>query len=224
MNKNRTMPRVAVCFAWLGLFCAASAVADFPQVSPEGLHLVKRNGAAVVYVRPGASLKPYGKFAILQCAVAFKPNWREDMQTEYDTPITDEQIHQIESEVAAAFKQVFSTTLSNGGYPVVDTAAPDVVVLRPGILNLSIAAPAVNLENPGQQTFATSAGSMTLVLEFYDSVSSQLLARVIDPQTSSDYGVFTWQSGAANVSAAEGVMKKWADTLLRYMEAAHGAQ
>jgi len=224
MNNDRTMLRFAACIAWLGMLFAANAFADFPEVSPDGLHLVKRSGVAVVYVRPGASLKPYSKFAILQCTVAFKPNWREDMQTEYNTPITDGQIHQIESEVAAAFKQVFTTTLSGGGYPVVDTAGPDVVVLRPGILNLSIAAPAVNLENPGQQTFATSAGSMTLVLEFYDSVSSQLLARVIDPQTSSDYGIFTWQSGTGNVSAAEGVMKKWADTLLHYMEAAHGAQ
>lgn len=224
MQNDRTMPRGAVLMAWAILFFATNVHAtDFPEVTPEGLHLVKRSGVAVVYVRPGASLKLYDKFAILKCAVAFKPNWREDMQANYQQPISDDQIHQIESEVAAAFKQVFTKTLSAAGYPVVDNAAPDVVVLRPGIFNLTIAAPAVNLADPGEQTFATSAGSMTLVLEFYDSATSQLIGRVIDPQTSSDYGIFAWQSGAQNQTVATGIMKKWADTLLHYMEAAHGA-
>jgi len=86
-----------------------------------------------------------------------------------------------------------------------------------------MAAP-TDMANPGMQTFSTSAGQMTLFLELYDSVTSQLLARVVDPESSSDYGVFTWQSGVGNVAAADGIMTKWSDTLRHYMEAAHGAE
>ena len=52
---------------------------------------------ALVYVKPGASLKPYTKFAILNCYVSFAPNWREDMQTNFDIPITEDQIKQTET-------------------------------------------------------------------------------------------------------------------------------
>src|SRR4051795_3182042 len=94
----RPMPRqIAACAALLGLLFTARAYCDPPAISPDGLHLVKRDGVAVVYVRPGASLKPYDKFAILECPVSFSPNWRENMQSDYDTPITDDQIHRIES-------------------------------------------------------------------------------------------------------------------------------
>ena len=55
---------------------------DPPAVSPDGLHLVKNTEFALVYVKPGASLKPYTKFAILDCYVSFAPNWRENMQTQ----------------------------------------------------------------------------------------------------------------------------------------------
>ncbi len=224
MKVESIRRHLACCAALMGALLCATATADPPAVSPDGLHLVKHTQFAVVYVRPGASLKPYDKFALLECAVAFKPNWREDMQTDYDTPITDDQIHQIESELAAEFKKVFAAQLEAGGYRLVDSAAPDVLVLRPAIINLSIAAPQENVENPGEQTFSTSAGQMTLLLELYDSVSSQLLARVIDPESASDYGVFDWQSGAGNVAAADQIMKKWSDTLRHYLEAAHDAQ
>jgi hypothetical protein len=221
----QSIPRVvAAAFAVLGLMCASAAKSDDPPaVSPDGLHLVKNTQFALVYVKPGASLKPYSKFALLNCFVSFKPNWREDMQTDYDVPITDDQIKQIETEVAAEFKKVFTAQLEQGGFQLTDNAAPDVLVLRPAVINLTVAAP-TDMANPGMQSFATSAGQMTLYLELYDSVTSQLLARVIDPEQSNDYGTFLWQSGAGNYAAADAVMVKWSDTLRHYMEAARGAQ
>ena len=65
---------------------------------------------------------------------------------------------------------------------------------------------------------------VTMLLELYDSQTSQLLARVIDPEDASDYGIFVWQSRVGNLAAADAIMKKWSDTLRHYMEAAHDAQ
>jgi len=215
---------IALIFALTSMMVASAAMSDNPPaVSPDGLHLVKNTEFALVYVKPGASLKPYSKFAILDCYVSFKPNWREDMQTDYDIPITDDQIKQIETEVAAEFKKVFTAQLEQGGFQLTNEVGPGVLVLRPAVINLTVAAP-TDMANPGMQTFATSAGQMTMVLELFDSQTDQLLARVVDPESSSDYGVFTWQSGVGNISAADGIMTKWSDTLRHYMEAARGAQ
>jgi|SoiMethySBSTD1v2_1073268.scaffolds.fasta_scaffold1132430_2 hypothetical protein len=220
----RLMPRLAAMAAVLCIaFAPAAFSADPPAVSPDGLHLVKNTEFAVVYVKPGATLKPYTKFAILDCFVSFAPNWRENMQTNFNIPITEDQIKQTETELAAEFKKVFVAQLEQGGYQLTDQAAPDVLVLRPAIINLQITAPQ-DMEDPDETTFSTSAGQMTLFLELYDSVTSQLLARVIDPEEASNYGIFTWGSKVGNIEAADQIMTKWSDTLRHYMEAANGAQ
>ncbi len=221
----RTMPRIIVAMiATAGLMCASAAMgANPPAVLPNGLHLVKHTKFALVYVKPGASLKPYTKFAILKCYVSFKPNWREDMESDYDVPISDDQIKQTETELAAEFKKIFVAQLEQGGFQLVDDAAPDVLVLRPAVINLSVASPS-NMEDPEVTTFSTSAGQMTLFLELYDSMTSELLARVVDPQSSQDYGAFTWQTGVGKTAAADAIITKWSDTLRHYMEAAHDAQ
>ena len=224
----RYKPRFAAVTALLSLLCAllfatTAFSADPPAVSPDGLHLVKNTEYALVYVKPGATLKPYTKFAILDCYVSFAPNWRENMQTDFNIPITEDQIKQTESELAAEFKKVFVAQLEQGGYQLSTTAAPDVVVLRPAIINLQISAPQ-DMADPNEQTFSTSAGQMTMVLELYDSVTSQLLARVVDPEEASNYGIFTWGSKVGNIQAADEIMTKWSDTLRHYMEAAQGAQ
>jgi hypothetical protein len=107
---------------------------------------------------------------------------------------------------------------------MVSTAGPGVLVLRPAIINLYIQAPQ-NMADPSEQSFGQTAGQLTLYLELYDSVTNQLLARVIDPEVASPAdGMFMWQTRAGNITAANEVMTKWADTLRHYMEAAHGAQ
>jgi Protein of unknown function (DUF3313) len=220
----RLMPRLAAMTAVLCIaFAPAAFSANPPAMSPDGLRLVKNTEFAVVYVKPGATLKPYTKFAILNCFVSFAPNWRENMQTNFNIPITEDQIKQTESELAAEFKKVFVAQLEQGGYQLTSDAGPNVLVLRPAIINLQITAPQ-DMEDPDETTFSTSAGQMTLFLELYDSVTSELLARVIDPEEASNYGIFTWGSKAGNIEAANQIMTKWSDTLRHYMEAANGAQ
>jgi Protein of unknown function (DUF3313) len=218
------MPRIAATIA--ALLCMAFALVvraeDPPAVSSDGLHLVKHTEFAVVYVKPGASLKPYDKFALLDCFVSFAQNWRENMEDDNNNMISDADIKRIETELAAKFKQVFVTELQAGGFQLVTDAAPDVLVLRPAIINLQMQAPPNNWD-PGEQTYSASAGQMTLYLELYDSVTSTLLGRVIDPEAATNYGGFTWQSQAGNIAAADGIMKKWSDTLRHYMEAARDA-
>ena len=219
----RLMPRLAAMTAVLCIaFAPAAFSADPPAMSPDGLRLVKNTEFAVVYVKPGATLKPYTQFAILNCFVSFAPNWRENMQTNFNIPITEDQIKQTETELAAEFKKVFVAQLEQGGYQLTTDAGPNVLVLRPAIINLQITAPQ-DMEDPDENDVDLGR-QMTLFLELYDSVTSELLARVIDPEEASNYGIFTWGSKVGNIEAANQIMTKWSDTLRHYMEAANGAQ
>jgi len=203
---------------------STAATASSGAASSDGLVLVKNSALGRVYVRPGATLKPYTKFAILNCYVSFAPNWREDMQTNFNIPITQEQMQQTEAAIAAEFKDVFVTQLQQGGFPMVTTAAPDVLVLRPALINVYITAPQ-NLADPDSATISSTTGQLTLFLELYDSASNQLLARVIDPESvSATDGTFMWQSRAGNITAGKEAMTRWADILRQRMEAARGAQ
>jgi Protein of unknown function (DUF3313) len=210
-----------VVAAALAFASAALAKDQLPEVSTDGLHLVKQTEFAAVYVKPGATLAGYDKVAILQCFVAFQKNWQQNMNAQTPLSVTPEDIQKIKQKLSAEFMKVFSAQLTAGGYPVVDDAAADVLVLRPAIVNLQMQAPNP-MGTPGE-VFAQSAGQMTLYLELYDSITSDLIARVIDPEEARNLGGgFGWQTSGSNLTAADEILKKWADTLRSYLEQARG--
>ena len=121
---------------------------------------------------------------------------------------------------------MFTEELEKGGYSVVDyddvdNTAQDLLVLRPGIINLDVAAP--DTQSPGMsRTYTTSTGSMTLVLEFYDSVTSALLGRVMDEKAVRDQGYMSVSNSVTNKSDADRLMRKWAKLLVAKLDKVHG--
>ena len=109
-----------------------------PQTSSDGLQLVKSSKSRLVYVKPGATLAPYKRVAIIDCDVEFEKNWQKDFNDSkvgLDGRVTNDDAAKIKTKLAAEFKQVFTEELQeNGGYQVVGPAAPDVLVLRPALL------------------------------------------------------------------------------------------
>lgn len=214
---------IAIVIATLVLAYAPEGTAadPFPPVSPEGLVLQKDTTLRAVYLKPGFTLAPYRKVAILDCFVEFAP----DFQRNYDADqpglegqITTSEMNKIKTELAAEFKKVFTQELeANGGFPVVDYAAPDVLLLRPAIINLVVAAP--DLMTPDMSTtIVASAGQMTLYLELYDSATSTLIARVIDPEADDD-PLATAASSVTNKMAADETLSRWAGILRKHLDA-----
>jgi hypothetical protein len=191
-----------------------------PAVSPDGLHLTKSTGSRVAYVKPGASLAQYKRVAILECEVALEKNWQKnynDTVRGLEGRVKDSDVERIKRDLAAECLKVFSEGLQKGGYQVVDVEGPDVLVLRPGLINVSINAP--DLMTAGvSATVVRSAGQMTLFLELYDSTSKALLARVLDAQVDRDSMA---QSGnaVANKQAADRILKGWAGELVAHLDA-----
>lgn len=217
------LQRAVVC-ASFALAIGANAADELPQTSPEGLELQKDTKARVVYLRPGTTLAQYERVAILDCFVDFAKDWQKDFNRDRraaGSRVTTKDMERIKADLAAEFRKIFTEELQDkGGYEVVDVAGPDVLVLRPAIINLAITAP--DLQSPDRnRTIVESAGQMTLYLELYDSVSDTLLARAMDPQ--GDRRSFAQSANrASNKAAADRILRKWASTLRAHLDAAHG--
>lgn len=215
---------LACLFAVLALGAAPGLAAKDkpPEVTPEGLHLQKQTKSRVVYVRPGASLAQYQRVAILDCLVEFEKDWQRDYNLSrvgVASRVTDKDVDRMKGDLAEEFKKVFAKELQEkGGYEVVDVAAPDVLVLRPALINVEVNAP--DLMSPGWgRTVVRSAGQMTLFLELWDSTSSTLLARVLDAEEA-DSGIAQVASRSYNKAEADRVLRKWAGELREHLDAA----
>lgn len=197
---------------------SADARKNLPEETPEGLKLVPKTKVSAVYLRDGVDFSGYTKVAILDCYVAFRKNWQRD-QNEGVNPfkVSDSDMTKIKTELADEFKKVWSRELTAKGMTVVTTAGPDVLVLRPAIINLDVEAP--DTMQPGMtRTFAASAGQATLFLELYDSVTSELLARIYDAEEVDGMGFISVRNGVTNRADADRMLKKWADLLGTHLQ------
>jgi hypothetical protein len=209
-----------IVFLCISLVTARDAMArsETPEVTHDGLHLVKHTKLRQVYMKPGASLAAYDKVVLLDCFVAFKKNWQRDR--DFSSRISHHEMDKIKTELAAEFHKIFVAELqAKGGYQVVEKGGTDVLLVRPAIINLEIEAPE-NMEDPTETTFSASAGQMTLYVELYDSVTSDILVRAIDPEAGDDGGFVTRQDSVTNTAEARHIMKKWAKTLRNAMDEA----
>jgi hypothetical protein len=194
----------------------ASAAKDAPpQVSPEGLELRKSTRSRTVYVRPGATFSQYDRVAILDPLVEFEKDWQKDYnrsQVGLQGRVTDADVERMKQKLAAEFKKVFTDELQGkGGYAVVNEAAPDVLVLRPALLNVEVNAPDVMTAGI-EHTVVRSAGQMTLYLELWDAATNTLLARVMDAEADPDT-MAQMGGSVTNKAAADRILRAWAKEL-----------
>jgi hypothetical protein len=207
---------VGMCAA-LAVGSTSSALAKEapPETSPEGLVLHKNTKSRLVYMKPGATFAQYNRVAILDCLVEFEKDWQKDYNSSrigLEGRVSDKDIERMKAGLAAEFKKVFTDELQNkGGYQVVTTAGPDVLVLRPALLNVEVNAPDIMTAGINA-TVVRSAGQMTLFLELWDSTTNTLLARVMD--AAADQDAFAKQANrVTNVQAADRILRDWAHEL-----------
>ncbi len=207
----------------LGYPTGASGADAPPQVTQDGLQLKVHTKQRLAYVKPGATFNQYDKMMILDCYVEFQKGWQQSYNASVADPsrqVTDRDIQRKKTTAAAEFKKVFTAELQKGGYQVTDTAGPDVLLLRPAIINLQVTAPYI--QSPGiDANFISSAGAATLYLALWDSSTSTLLARVMDAQADPE-NFARPANPVTNMQAADLVLRNWADDLVRHLDAVHG--
>lgn len=215
---------------WLKALGAASMLAataswaadEWPAETHEGLHLVEGSKATAAYVLPGADFSVYKRIALIEPGVAFRKNWQRDTNRDLmEGRVRDSDMERIKTDMAALFLEVFKEELEKGGYAVVDEAASDVMIVRPAIINLDVTAP--DLRTAGaSKNYVTSAGSASLYVEIYDSVTGQILARALDHQRARDWGYWQWATAATNRAEGRNIVRKWAQMLVTRLDEIHG--
>jgi hypothetical protein len=197
---------------------AGLAAPELPETTTDGLRLVKGTEARAVYMAEGADLSQYDKLAMLKAYVAFKKNWKKEHNREASTledRVSDKDMQKIRDKLAEEFAKVFVEVLEKeGGHEFVKDAGAGVLILRPAIIDLDVAAP--DLMQPDTSTFVASAGSMTLYLEMYDGKTGAKIVEVIDPQAASD-GMWHYSNSVTNKSQADRVIRRWAELLNKHL-------
>ena len=213
--------KIMVLFSLVVTGNHAVAQEPAPEVTVEGLQLIKDSNLALVYAEPGIDLRQYSKIKLDDAYIAFRKNWRRDQNRHHPHKINAEDMARMKAELSSLFREVFSRTLLEGGYELVTERAEDVLLIKPAIINLDVFAPDTMDANRGS-SFSETTGEMTLYLELYDSVTDDLIAKALDRNEDRRTGYFQWQNRVTNRAAANRILQVWANVLKQGLDEARG--
>lgn len=212
---RRLLTYVLFASAALGASVLSSCATTQSTESHDGLVLIPGTRFAQVYMRPDADLSSFTAFGLTPCQVAFRKNWQRDQNQStinLNSRVTQEDVTRIKDRLGAECDNTFRTALEQAPpYKLVDqfNTGEHVLVLRPTIINLDIAAPDV-MAAGRQRTYTTEAGEMTLVLEGVDGTTGETLVRVVDRRRSMDTGRLQWTNSVTNQAEARRILNRWA--------------
>ena len=200
---------------FLLLVCDVSAAKKQPpEYTAGGLKLVTDTELGLVYADPDADLSIYSSILLVRAQVAFRKNWQRDKNLHNMYRVTSEDMVRIRADLSEKFDEVFSKQLIEGGNVLVEEPAESVLIIRPAIVDLDISAPASS--RPGRSSSLTvSVGEMTLYLELIDSVSGDILVKVMDLKHDRSKVMPQFDDKFRNEKAAKKILESWADTLVR---------
>lgn len=221
-----TKDLLALTIVVLALTAGPAALAKedkLPETTHDGLTLQKHTKLDAVYFADDVDLSQYTKVAILDCYVAFRKNWQEDYNRQergVTRQISDDDMEKMRQEFADEFLKIFTKELQDKhGYEIVNVTGPDVLIVRPALINIDVTAPsASNRNTPGMaRTYAANPGQMTLYMELYDSISNAILVRAVDTKGGRSQAGFMMTSSVSNRAAADRALRAWADLLAKQL-------
>ena len=194
------------------------------QETHDGLTLVPDRKVAAAYIDSDADFSVYDKIMILDCYVAFKKDWQRDhKQAGSRISISSSDMEKIKADVARLFREVFTEKLGmDGGYEIVEAAGDDVLLVRPAIIDLEITAPDT-MQAGRSRTYTSSAGTATIYIELYDSVTGDILARAADRKAARSVGGYmSYTNRVTNRADARRMLGTWAELLRDRLDEFHG--
>jgi len=189
MNRVNLSFQLLAAFAWALALCGpASAQGDRPAESAEGLKLVSTSDAGAFYVRPGTTLSEYENAELLAAYVTVDETWvkKYNRQAMRSRRLREKDLEDIRTRVADDFWEFFGGDFFGAGlYRETQDDQPSKLVMRPAILDVSLASVNSSGDTLVQNLDSDNSGKMTLVLEIYDAANSELLGRL--PRDSTDH-------------------------------------
>ncbi len=211
--------------AFINSGVAVTALADEPaadQVSTDGLTLVEKDSRGEIYTDPDVDWSVYTEIRLEDASVAFRRNWQRDQNRTDPFKVKTKDMEEIKADLSEQFREVFTEELTaNGGYTMVDASGPNVLTIKPAIVDLDIAAPDTMSANRTMQ-YTESSGKMTLKLELFDSVTGDLLATASDRREAPRRGYLQWTTSVTNRADANRILRQWAEGLRTRLDEARG--
>jgi hypothetical protein len=203
----------ALCLA------ASTAIAQDPG-NWDGLVQVKGKRLDAVFLLPGADFRGYKKIMMDPVEVAFEKNWARDYNREAATlsqRLDQQDLERISTAARDAFTEVFTEEYRKEGLEIVSEPGPDVLRLRPGVIDLYVVAPD-NMTSGRSRTYVMESGRATLFLEARDSSTGALLGRALDKRTTRDTGRVQISSSVTNLADFKALFRQWADISVKGFE------
>jgi Protein of unknown function (DUF3313) len=179
----------------------------------DGLVEVKPKRLDAVFLLPGADFRPYKKVMMDPVEVAFAKDWARDYNRDAATlsqKLDQQDLDRISQAAREAFTEVFTEQYKKAGLEVVTAPGPDVLRLRPGVVNLYIVAPD-NMSAGRSRTYTMESGHATLFLEARDSSTGALLGRGLDQRATRNTGSVQISNSVTNLSDFKSLFRQWAD-------------
>lgn len=208
----------------LALAACQSTGSKYPETTDDGLVRVETKKVDAAYWREGATLVDYERVRIAPISVEFRKNWQRDQNTSRRSPsdrIRQEDMDRISGWVAAELGRLLVEELEAGGYAITGDVAPDVLHLRPAIVDLDVTAPTTRSRAARTTDFVRSAGELTLDMELYDAATNSLIGRVIDRRKDAERGFAMMVTSVNNRATATRLMRPWARALREALDEAH---
>lgn len=200
---------------------------DAAAALAEKLQLVEKDRNGAIYAQPGVDWSAYDKILIEDATVAFRKNWQRDQNRNrraLSERVSASDMERIKSELAALFDEVFAEEMAAGGrWEIVDAAGPDVLRIKPEIVDLDVYAPDVQ-SSSYTRSYTDSSGSMTLKLGLFDAETGDLLAATSDRRQSPYRGYMQWTTSVSNKGDARRIVQQWARDLDERLNAATGRE
>ncbi len=196
---------------------SASARDKAPPAIIDGLHLVPDTQLGLVYAEPNADLSVYDNLLLLDAQVAFKKNWRRDINQNKPYHVTADEMQKIKADVSALFREIFTRELQSAGFVLVSQQSPDTLIIRPAILDLNVNSPDIP-STRNTRNITESAGDMTLYLELRDSITGDVLAKAMDFQFDRSNITTFMLDRTRNERAARQLLTNWAQVLVNGLQ------
>lgn len=220
MNKHHRPISVA---ALLLLALASAGCATTQRGPAEWDGLVRQPGTRLdaVFVKPDAEIPAYRNILLKPAEVRFARNWDPNRGGRSAVGrLNASDMAAIQADLATMLHDIFREELTSGGYELVNEAGPDTLIAIPAIVDLYITAPDT-MTAGRSRTYTANSGRMTLVLELRDSVTGEVLARVVDTRSGRNSGMMQITNRVTNSADARRAIRTWAQALRGGLDSLH---
>jgi Protein of unknown function (DUF3313) len=182
-----------------------------PPAEWDGLTRMPDKGGDHVYLLRQADFSGYTHVRVAPVQVSFDENWQPNRGSRsVQRTLSNDDMERLREGLADEFHKTFEEQLTRAGYMISAEDGDHVLDVAPAIVNLYITAPNTQ-QTPGRsRTYVSNTGRMTLILELRDSVSGQLVGRVVDTQSGRRSGRgFNLASPVTNLADARSAITSW---------------